>query len=98
MRYEWDFGDGMNDNQEKVTHVFAKSGEYSVKLKVIDLTGQTAEDEVKITVGFFNFGNWQLWLLIVGIGVIALLVLSSLGWLSRRKLEKFKAQDSEPQD
>lgn len=88
MRYEWDFGDGVTANEEKVAHQFSKSGEYKVKLKVIDLVGQTAEDEVGISISFFNFENWRLWALIIGLVVVAVGVLTGLGWLSRLKLKK----------
>lgn len=36
--YEWDFGDGTNNNEIKTTHVYVKPGLYEVKLRVKDNT------------------------------------------------------------
>ncbi|MBU0648636.1 PKD domain-containing protein, partial [Patescibacteria group bacterium] len=94
LRYEWDFGDGAVDNQEKVVHAFGKSGEYLVKLKVIDLVGQSAEDEVKISISFFNLENWRLWTLVGGIVIFALAVLMILGLLSKARLKKWNQGQS----
>jgi PKD repeat protein len=34
VSYEWDFGDGTSSEGEKVTHTYAKSGQYPVVLKI----------------------------------------------------------------
>ena len=41
VSYIWDFGDGLADKGKKVTHLFAKSGKYIVKLTVDDGQKQT---------------------------------------------------------
>jgi PKD repeat protein len=38
LRYQWDFGDGQKGNGMQVTHVYAETGHYEVKLVVSDNT------------------------------------------------------------
>lgn len=95
LRYEWDFGDGATDNQEKVMHAFSKSGEYKVRLTVIDLTGQTDEDEVTIRISFFNLDNWQLWVLVAVMALAAIVVPTLLGWISMVKHRKWESSQNE---
>ncbi|NIP32795.1 PKD domain-containing protein, partial [Candidatus Saccharibacteria bacterium] len=85
-RYEWDFGDGETSNQEKVVHTFKKSGEYIVTLKVIDLTGNIDQDEVEVSISFFNFENWKLKALLGAILAGTVIVLIFLGRMSQKKL------------
>lgn len=85
-RYEWDFGDGETSNQEKVMHTFKKSGEYIVTLKVIDLTGNIDQDEVEISISFFNFENWKLKAFLGAILAGTVIVLIFLGRMSQKKL------------
>jgi len=45
LRYIWDFGDRSDDEEGlNVSHSYAKSGTYSVKLRVTDNDGATSED------------------------------------------------------
>jgi len=89
-RYEWDFGDGETSNQEKVVHAFNESGEYIVTLKVIDLTGNIDQDEVEISISFFNFENWRLKVLlgVILAGTVGILIF--LGRMSQKKLMEEK--------
>ncbi len=50
--YEWDFdGDGETDaTGETVTHTFDSTGEYAVKLQVVDDSGATASTETTVSV------------------------------------------------
>ncbi|MGQ4554504.1 PKD domain-containing protein [Halobellus sp. GM3] len=52
--YRWDFGDGtvydFDSNNETVTYAYAGDGNYTVTLTVRDTTGQTATDEIGVTV------------------------------------------------
>ena len=41
-RYEWDFGDGTDDNGSTVSHVYATAGDYTVVLTVTDSAGVSA--------------------------------------------------------
>jgi len=40
--YSWDFGDGIVGSGLQATHVYGKSGSYTVKLTVYDCMGNTA--------------------------------------------------------
>ena len=40
--YTWDFGDGTTNSGRQTTHVYGKSGSYTVKLTVYDCMGNTA--------------------------------------------------------
>jgi LysM repeat protein len=48
--YEWDFGDGEQDNGQSVTHGYNSTGVFEVTLTVTDNCGDTGEDRVQITV------------------------------------------------
>ncbi len=49
--YTWDFGDGSPFATERnVTHQFTEPGTYTVKLKVVDVTGQWSETSVKFEI------------------------------------------------
>ncbi|MBF0216974.1 MAG: PKD domain-containing protein [Candidatus Omnitrophica bacterium] len=39
LSYLWDFGDGQTSTEPVVTHVYAKGGEYNVRLTVVDDSG-----------------------------------------------------------
>lgn len=43
LEYMWDFGDGNTSTEPYVTHVYAKGGQYSVKLTVSDKSGLKCE-------------------------------------------------------
>jgi PKD repeat protein len=44
VSWQWEFGDGSKGSGEVVTHAYTKSGEYQVKLTVIDNRGATGSD------------------------------------------------------
>jgi len=53
LTYRWDFGDGATAEGMTVTHAYAKSGEYTVMLKVDDNSGtscSTASSSFEATV------------------------------------------------
>lgn len=64
----WNFGDGVTSNAESVSHRFPGPGDYEVTLEVANEAGELARDSVKISISFYNFGNWRLW------GLFALLI------------------------
>jgi PKD repeat protein len=48
--YSWDFGDGSaEENEEEVEHTFDEAGSYGVSLTVTDSRGQSASDNIEIT-------------------------------------------------
>lgn len=49
-KYEWDFGDGMKDEGEKVRHIYLKPGRYKVKLTVTDLAGNKGRTRINVRV------------------------------------------------
>ena len=51
VQYEWEFGDGSREFLQTVTHVFATSGTYRVRLTVTDDKGVTGYAERLIPVG-----------------------------------------------
>ena len=53
--YEWDFGDGGTASGDSPTHVYAKSGTYTVTLKVTDDAGLTATGNQAVTTGGYSF-------------------------------------------
>lgn len=69
LEYSWDFGDGSTSTRPYPTHQYTASGDYTVQLSVYDkVKGITlTSDQTTITISFFNIGNYQLWLLILGI-------------------------------
>jgi len=50
MTYKWDFDDGDNSNSDKPNHVFIRTGEYDVDLRVTDEEGYSADCSKKIDV------------------------------------------------
>lgn len=50
IKYQWDFGDTVTGEGVKVSHVFAKSGSYNVKLSVTDNTGLVATQSVTVVI------------------------------------------------
>ncbi|MBM3239150.1 PKD domain-containing protein, partial [Candidatus Poribacteria bacterium] len=48
--FKWDFGDGEVGEGEKVTHAYAKAGEYTVTLTVTDDQGATGTATIKVAV------------------------------------------------
>jgi len=50
-RYAWEFGDGRSGEGRTISHPYAQSGDYSVKLKVTDAKGETHTSSPDISVG-----------------------------------------------
>ncbi|MDD4995416.1 MAG: PKD domain-containing protein [Patescibacteria group bacterium] len=86
--YHWEFGDGENSDSEKISHTFAKSGDYTVSLEVTDLGGNIARDEVYISISFFNFDNWKLRALVGGFLAAVVIILIILGRMAQKSQEK----------
>ena len=50
VRYEWDFGDGITDVGENVTHVYQQAGKYNVYLTVTDQNNLQARTSLMVTI------------------------------------------------
>jgi alpha-galactosidase len=50
LSYDWDFGDGVTLQGNKVNHAYTEPGAYSVHLKVTGLSGLSSEDHFQISV------------------------------------------------
>jgi len=50
--YTWDFGDGNTGTGQKTTHIYSKVGNYTVKLTVMDDSGETDTDIIEVLVTF----------------------------------------------
>lgn len=48
--WKWDFGDGVTNDQQVTTHIYAGPGNYQVTLTVIDISGCTASKTRTVTV------------------------------------------------
>jgi PKD repeat protein len=55
QKYEWDFGDGSTGTGDSATHTYARSGTYTVTLKVTDNGGLTATGTQAVTTGGYSF-------------------------------------------
>ncbi|EKD32981.1 MAG: hypothetical protein ACD_76C00106G0022 [uncultured bacterium] len=94
-RFEWDFGDGVKSNKQKVEHEFNGFGDYTIKLSVRDPDGNTADDQTSINISFFHISNPYVKALI---GILSLLVvLSFLLLLSTAKRKKDENKPAQKQ-
>jgi hypothetical protein len=50
VKFEWDFGDGSKDTGVIVDHIFRKSGDYFVTLKVTDNTGESRDIQLSVKI------------------------------------------------
>jgi PKD repeat protein len=50
VEWNWDFGDGSIGTGESVSHVYSKSGVFTVLLEVIDDDGATSQSEISLVV------------------------------------------------
>ena len=57
VSYEWDFKDGNTGSGEIVNHTFSSTGNYNVKLTIIDNEGAVGSTTKTITVTETNFNN-----------------------------------------
>lgn len=48
--FRWEFGDGKESTEENPTHVYTSSGDFDVRLTVLDTEGEVAETTVSLTV------------------------------------------------
>lgn len=87
--YKWNFGDGTEKTGVVIDHIFEKTGDYNVTLKVIDDKGEPREQTINIKV----VPKWQT---IAIITVTLLLVLLIIGrWLITSGDRKPKIPDVE---
>ncbi len=49
-RYDWDFGDGARTQGDRVSHTYANTGDYRVRLTVTDRNGLRDQTEVRIRI------------------------------------------------
>ena len=49
-KYEWDFGDGQKSTEQNPSHTYAKVGEYTATLTVVDQKGNKGTDDIDIFV------------------------------------------------
>jgi PKD repeat protein len=49
-KYEWDFGDGEKSTEQNPSHTYAKVGEYTATLTVVDQKNNKGTDEIDIFV------------------------------------------------
>ena len=50
VSYQWDFGDGNTGSSETTSHIYSASGQYTLKLTVIDDGGKSDSDSCKVTI------------------------------------------------
>lgn len=82
----WDFGDGGTGSGDLVSHRYSKTGDFTVKVEVTDPMGDVSSGQSAVSISFWNFGNWRLWLLMGAIGAAAIgLAAVGLGGRKRRE-------------
>ncbi len=90
--YEWEFGDGKASTESNPVHVYAKTGQYTISLKITDDRGntvtETRKDYIKITQGGWSVGGvvsgaWaaMLWLGRALLTVLIGLAVFSPAWI-----------------
>lgn len=92
---QWDFGDGVASTESSVEHTFRKPGSYTVTLRVTDAQGDTEEDSADIRVSFFHLSNPIVKLML---GILLLLLLSSIVLIFARGKRRETAEKSEPRE
>jgi parallel beta-helix repeat protein len=85
--YKWFFGDGSNGTGKVVNHSYRARGTYTVKLTVIDPSGNTATDVALITVTDppVSF-EWQILFVLLALAAIAAVAIS--WWRRSTRSEK----------
>lgn len=71
--FAWDFGDGATSTRAEATHVYRRSGTFTVKLSVTNPAGATASETTTVRVPFFSMGNPIVSALTGVLGLVALL-------------------------
>ncbi len=56
LEFEWSFGDGNNSKEENPVYVYKKTGNYVIRLKVTDTTGQNHTKQALISINEINKG------------------------------------------
>lgn len=83
----WNFGDGESGAGESVRHRFKKTGDYAVKAAITSERGEVSETSARVSISFFNFGNWKLILVLSGI-LLAAIIFGILAARAGRKEDK----------
>ncbi len=68
----WRFGDGETGSGETARHVFKRAGDYQVVVEATDSRGKASRAAARVSISFFNFGNWMLWLVLAGLAGAAI--------------------------
>ncbi len=87
LTYHWDFGDGSYSSSQVAEHRYENSGKYEVRLKVTGANDLSVASSKKISISFFNLGNFNLIISLGGLSVLLLIVLILL-LFKRNKHEK----------
>jgi len=56
-QYQWDFGDAVMSSRSEVRHTYAASGEYVVRFRITDPSGQLSEDTATVNIRFWTLQN-----------------------------------------
>jgi len=77
LEFNWNFGDGATSTRPYPTHTYNAPGDYTVQVSVYDkIKGTTlTSEQTMIKISFFNIGNYQLWLLLLGIVAVLGIIL-----------------------
>jgi PKD repeat protein len=97
--YGWNFGDGGTGTGSSVTHIYNGTGNYPVKLTVVDSKGNTATETIYVTVysPSTSSSGWptSAWVAVVAL-VVVLAVVVALMFILRRKPQAPYASPSPP--
>ncbi len=88
-QYFWTFGDGGQSVERIPKHHYRQGGTYEVTLTIEDQNRQTFMTKMTIEVGWFDPGNWQVWLSISLLIIIGAVLLSSLSTSGQEKFKKY---------
>jgi PKD repeat protein len=99
LTYFWDFNDGTNSTQAKVSHAFNTSGTYSVSFMVIDDDSVSDLTSMYITIEPITITkkdkadeNWMsdlnFIIILILLIIVILIVIGTLAWVFRKRLVK----------
>ncbi len=80
VEYQWDFGDGTQEDSVVVDHVYEERGEYTVSLRVTDNSGESRVQKIQIIVGYSLIGI----LLLITTILLILLIIIGLMYSSKK--------------
>lgn len=86
--YKWNFGDGKEANGVIIDHIFEKTGDYDVSLKVTDNKGEIREQTILIKV----VPRWQTIALIIATLLLILLLIGRLFIASDERNKKISGK------